>query len=177
LAELARVMTRVNAHEAVKENSARLLREEMRYFEMKHRDEFSIDFYKMYDRYIERLREEARIAQDELDAIRPTLDKAREVVVERGRGRKALEILKDRYREKHDHELRKQERKGIEEAGMQRGRPPLFKEITSENKRKRSGDGYKYDPEYEEELREDEKVDALADYYEKLGIPDPRKSG
>ena len=134
LAVLSRIMVRVNAQEAIKEESARLLNREMELFEIQHRDDFSMDLVKIYNLYLERLQAEARIAQEQLDAMKPELDQARGVVLERSRHRRVVEILKERYKRQYDDEFRKAERKEIEESNRRPPYQPLYQEITDEAK-------------------------------------------
>ncbi len=174
LAELAKVMIKVNEQEAVKDQSARLLRAEKEHFETKHRDDFNIDFFKMYDLYIERLEEEAVTAQKNLDEIKPELEESKAAVMEARRKRRVVELLKERRKAEYDYALKKYEQKQMEEANLfSSGRPSFFAETVDETQ----WTGHVESPEDDDdaELEREREIDAIAEYYQSLGLQDPRE--
>ena len=168
-------MLRVNEQEGIKDQSARLLLEESRNFEEQHRDDFSIDLIQMYDMYLERLAEESRLAQTRLDEIKPELDKEKEKVMEARRKRRVVELLKERRKEEYDLKIKKAEQRELQELNQSRPSPGMGRrkqERIYGNQRTRD---VEEDRELmEEEWDRDREVDAIADYYQQLGIPDPR---
>ncbi len=121
LRDLAKVMIRVNEQEALKDQAVRLLSDEMNTFESRYRDEFAIDLFQMYDLYLERLNSEADTARARLEEIRPELEKERAKLLEARRNLRIVEILKENYRKRYDYELRRHEKKQMDEANMRRG--------------------------------------------------------
>lgn len=191
MADLARVMVRVNEQEKVKDDSARLARAEMAYFEKQHRDDFSIDFFKMYDLYIDRLNEETRIADERLEEMRPEMEEVRGKALEASRQRRIVELLRERHLERHKEEARRAERKALTDQQIMAQSGGPFSATTSgaldlteftheaiqhqprpTAKRAESEDDEQAGLEDTQHQREE---DALADYYRQLGIPDPRE--
>ena len=165
-------MVRVNEQEAVKEQSARLLREEMDYFEDKHQKDFSIELFRMYDLYLERLSQEAQTASGKLQEIKPELDKEMAKVMEARQKRRVVEILRERALGKYNKESQKIERKELEELN----RLPatnFIQEQTHENTSRR--DAAAAAEKREADAEHEENTDLLAEYYQNLGIPDPRR--
>ncbi|MBE7437367.1 MAG: flagellar FliJ family protein [Spirochaetales bacterium] len=169
LAELAVVMQKVNAQEAIKTDSARMAQEEKALFEKKHREEFTIELFQMYDRYLERLDTESEEAQRILDGMQPELKSAMEKVLEARRRKRAVEIIRERkYKEFQTTQRKLQAR---ELAFLNQRRDALF---AQEN------DNASATQEMEEREGEDEYVkpgadDALAQYYRSMGMEDPRR--
>lgn len=177
---LARVLVKVNEQETRRRRAHRLYQAETETFEKKQREMFDIDLLKMYDRYLERLQSEADDALDKIEELRPELEQAREFVVERSRNRRVVEILKERKRAEYDQELRKHERKELEEYNRLQQRHILeaeeaAQEKIDEDRKSRSMEEY-YDAGEEPEQAAPE-VDPIAEYFKQLGIPDPRKGG
>lgn len=121
LASLARVMMRANEQEARRDLAHRLVREEMDSFSQQHSDDFSIDRFQMYDRYLERLEAEAGQASEELKAMRPELEKEQALVMEARRQKRIVELLKERKRAEYDKEYQRALRKELEEINRPRG--------------------------------------------------------
>lgn len=178
LEQLSRVMLRVNEQQAIRDAAAKLLREEMNYFEQKHRDDFTIDFFKMYDLYIERLEREDRLAAEKLDGMRPDLDAARGVVIEASKKRRIVEQLRERHKERYQEEVRKAERKELDEYRMLRGASKLtqaFHEAEPHQSRSTTTMEPADEPELVEPEQHEHEDDLIAQYYKQLGIPDPRQ--
>lgn len=178
LAELAGYLIRVNEMQSIKDKSATLVKEEMNIFEQKHRDDFNLDVFRIYDLYIERLENESLSAEEKLGELRPGLEELRNKVLEKSRRRRVVELLKKRHKDKYDYEFQKAERKMIEEVNRYRLKESILEEIPYETKSGIKKDISRIDAEHLEEIQErEEKIDALAQYYQRLGIPDPRQKG
>ncbi len=182
LEQLSKVLVRVNAQQAVRDESARLLADEMEYFEKKHRDDFSIDFFKMYDRYLERLQMEDRNASEKLEEIRPELEAARGKVLEASRRKKVVEQLKARQKERYTEDMRRAERKELEQYNLLRSEQPLTQTLYETFRTEPGPETTVAPPDEGDEGtdihdREREQVedDLIGQYYRNLGLPDPRK--
>lgn len=177
LEQLSRVLVKVNEQQAVRDQSARMLVEEMNYFEQKHRDDFSIEFFQMYDRYIERLQQEDRSAAEKLEEMRPDLETARGKVVEASKKKRIVEQLKERHRERYLEEVRKAERKELEQYNLLRGNAELTQASNETIRTEYESARTLADDEPEESLdreREQAEEDLIGQYYRNLGLPDPR---
>ena len=179
LEKLSLVLVRVNQQQAVRDQSARNLTEEMDYFEKKHRDDFSIDFFQMYDRYIERLQQEDHSALKKLEEMRPDLEAARGTVIEASKKKKIVEQLKERHRERYLEEVRKAERKELEQYNLLRQSAPLTHTLyettrTDPGPPPTLADDPDQD-EFAERERDKTEEDLIGQYYRNLGLPDPRK--
>lgn len=177
---LARVLVKVNEQETRRRRARRLYQTETDLFEKTQREAFDIDLFRMYDRYLERLLSEVDEAGDRIEELRPDLEQAREFVVERSRNRRVVEILKERKRAEYDQEVRKKERKELEEYNRLQQRKPLVEEPTE--KEKLDEDWKSRSPEDDYDIGEEPEqaageVDPIAEYFKQLGIPDPRKEG
>ena len=116
MADLARVMQKVNEQEGIKEASARLAAEEMANFERQNREQFDTESYRPYYLYLERLDEEARQAALRLEEMQPELQKEKEKVLEARRRMRVVELLRERQKDQYDRDFQKWERKQLEEA-------------------------------------------------------------
>ena len=179
LEQLSRVLVKVNEQQAVRDHSAQLLIEEMNYFEKKHRDDFSIDFFQMYDRYIERLQQEDRSAAKKLEEMRPDLETARGLLVEASKKKKIVEQLKERHRDRYLEEVRKAERKELEQYNLLRQNAPLTHTLYETIRTEHASTPNVADEDEREDSAETKRADAEEDligqYYRNLGLPDPRK--
>lgn len=186
MADLARVMQKVNEQEAIKDASARLAREEMDLFERTSRERFDIEQYNLYYRYLERLDEEARQAALRLEEMQPELQAEKEKVLEARRRLRVVELLRERRKEEYDRDFQKWERKQLEEANARipvggaaaaDQQESLYgslapKKWRDEESLEEDGDLIQSD---ESEEHEPEELDAVAEYYKSLGMEDPRR--
>lgn len=176
LRDLARVMMRVNEQEGIKEKAFRLLGAEMDTFETKYRTEFQIDLFQMYDLYLERLNTEARAAQARLEEIRPELEAERAKVIEARKKLRIVELLKERYKERYDYELRRHEKKIIDEANMRTKQKIEEAEVRHAPVRRPEPDIEPDEQDLEIPSGEtDKKKDAIGEYYDRMGLEDPRE--
>jgi len=201
LGELARVMVRVNEHESVRERARQLLREEMTRFEQQHRDDFSIDLFQLYDRYLARLEAEDRTAARKLEEIRPELEQEMEKVMEARKGRRVVEILKERHKADWDRDRRKAEARELEEVnrgkfggarfpgetGLRGGIPVQGAPAVAPAGAPGGAGGAREDSEEERVYRDDpdeafgideaerpqEEPDYVQDYFERMGMDNP----
>lgn len=187
MADLARVMQKVNEQESIKEASARLAHEEMDHFERSSRETFDIEQYNLYYRYLERLEREAEMAAAKLEEMQPELQAEKEKVLEARRRLRVVELLRERKKEEYDREFQKWERKQLEEANQRA--PGIGAAVPAETQESQYGvlarkrwrdeepleeDGDDLSAELDEE-DEPEELDAVAEYYKNLGMEDPRK--
>lgn len=175
LGELARILVRVNEQERNRDQAKTLLQTEMNDFERRYRDEFQIDLYVVYDRYLERLTEESKQASRKLEEMRPDLEREKEKVMEARRQRRIVELLKEKKKADYDREMRKWERKEIEEVNRhQRTRgfwAGLKDESGPERAKHTERDRESADDVLEEaESRSERERDPVADYLERMGL-------
>ncbi|MBX7058406.1 MAG: flagellar FliJ family protein [Leptospirales bacterium] len=137
LGQLARVMLRVNVQQSARDQAARLVREEMDRFEGEYQERFDIDLFKIYDRYIERLENEERVAVRKLDEIRPELEAEMQKVMEARKQRRIVELLKERQYAQYKQDLRRMEKRELDEANRLRNRSPLIAEDGNESRIRR----------------------------------------
>lgn len=181
MADLARVMQKVNEQEGIKEASARLAAEEMANFERQNREQFDTESYRPYYLYLERLDEEARQAALRLEEMQPELQKEKEKVLEARRRMRVVELLRERQKDQYDRDFQKWERKQLEEANARQTPGALdTQESPYGILAKRWGDEESLDEDgddlsLDDEEQEKEEIDYIAEYYKSLGIDDPRK--
>lgn len=188
LAKLAQVMMRVNEQEGRRDTANRLVREEMDSFSHQHSAEFSIDQFQLYDRYLKRLETEAITAGDELEAMRPELEKEQKFVMEARRRKRIVELLKERKRAEYDRDYQRAVRKELEEINRPRGDivgPYLHKKGSQNyagagNKSRWAAERMDFENRKEEEERQErarddweDSRDPVDEYYKKLGIERP----
>lgn len=175
---MARVLVRVNEQEQMRNLAEKLVADEMNTFEKKYSDEFSIELFQMYDRYLERLESEAGEAAERLEQIRPELEKEKEKVLAARRNRRVVELLKEKSRAEYDREMRKWERRELLEINrLQRSKTtPLGALHEQQSTKKRTAESEQ--PDFEDmDLREPEQpppeVDHIAEYFERMGLGKP----
>ena len=178
LGDMARVLVRVNEQEQMRNLAEKLVADEMNTFEKKYSDEFSIELFQMYDRYLERLESEAGEAAERLEQIRPELEKEKEKVLAARRNRRVVELLKEKSRAEYDREMRKWERRELLEINrLQRSKTsPLGALHEQQSTKKRTAESEQ--PDFEDmDLREPEQpppeVDHIAEYFERMGLGKP----
>lgn len=189
LGELARVMRRVNEQESVRDQARRNVEEEMARFEARYREEFQIDLYQIYDRYLERLQTEAAEAGKRLEAMRPEVEQEMAKAMEARRGRRIVEIIKERKKAEYDHARRKAEAKELDE--MNRLRRDVER-ARAENSVNFSGGSYadaqhrqpvtateadelySGDSGIDEPEQPAEKPDHVSDYFDRMGLKKPK---
>ncbi len=180
LAELARVMTRYNEQEGRKRRADELFEEETESFSRRHREAFSIDLFTTYNLYLDRLRAEALTAAEKLEAMRPELEVEQGKVREARVRRRVIELLRERRKGEHDELVRKAERRDIEETNRNKHKIALEK-IDETRWQPRIpveeivDDDDELGAELEDEREQPGESDLISDYFEKLGMDDPRK--
>ncbi len=184
LAELAKVMLRVNAQESARTEAMRLFEEEIDRFEREQRDNprFDLTTWQIYDRYLERLDNEAVEAAKKLEEIRPEMEAEMAKVMEARRQRRVVEIIKERARAEYDKEYRKAERRELEELNRRRNVGIFRDELTQDDTERRSTTaaperGEFFDPdEYhgiDEPTTPGKDRDYVSEYFEKMGLDKP----
>jgi len=124
--------------------------------------------YRVYDLYLERLKAQTLKAEEAIEKIRPELNREMEKVVEARKRRHVIEKLKEKYKNNYNYDLRRMERKIMEE--VNRGKSLSSFSILAEEGKKQNEileEDQEYIPEREQDL--------VAEYFKQLGIPDPRK--
>ncbi len=167
MADLAKVLEKANASEEKKKRAAEHYRSEVEHFSREQRESFRLELFQMYDRYLERLEAEQVQANEELEAIRPALEAEQEKVREARRRKRALEILKERKKADYDLQLRKQERKELEEINAKAFQSSLFSEAVSA---KRTFEDQEQMEDTGEDLK-DRRAQELKEYYRQMGMP------
>lgn len=170
MADLARVLERANASEEKKKKAAENYRHEVEDFSRRQKEKFHLGLFQMYDRYLERLEAEQQQANQELEAMRPALEAEQEKVREARRRKRALELLKERRKSEYDHEIRKQERKELEEINSRFFQASLFQETSAPVSSRKTME----DQEKTEETTDDLKArrdEEIKEYYRQMGLP------
>ncbi|MCB1140194.1 MAG: flagellar FliJ family protein [Leptospiraceae bacterium] len=170
MADLARVLEKANAFEEKKKRAAENYRHEVEDFSRRQREDFHLDLFQMYDRYLERLEAEQHQAGQELEAMRPALEAEQEKVREARRRKRALEILKERRKEDYDKQLRKLERKELEEINSRSFEYSIFKEEARAVSQKRAFEDQEKTEEVSDDLRAREERERQ-EYYRQMGMP------
>jgi flagellar protein FliJ len=189
LGELARVMRRVNEQEAVRDQARRSVEEEMGRFEARYREQFQIDLYQIYDRYLERLQTEAAEAGKRLEAMRPEVEQEMAKAMEARRGRRIVEIIKERKKTEYDRARRKAEAKELEEINrmrrdVERARAENSADFSGGNyadakhrqpvSATEADELYTGDDGIDEPEQPAEKPDYVSDYFDRMGLKKPK---
>lgn len=175
LAGLARVMTRYNEQEGLKRRAEELFEEETESFSRRHREEFSIDLFKTYNLYLERLEAEALTAAEKLEGIRPELEVEQGKVREARVRRRVIELLRERRKKEHDELVRKAERRDIEETNRNKLKITLETHDETRWKSRIPVEEVMDDDDGELQEKPGGESDLISDYFEKFGMEDPRK--
>ncbi len=120
MAEMADVMQRVNEVRGIVEQSEQEYREEMERFSRSQGEDFSIDVYRTFDRYVNRLEDEKARAYERLEEMRPELEQMQAKLLEARREKRVVELLRERHLNRYKEELRRQERRELQELNQLR---------------------------------------------------------
>lgn len=122
MAEMAKVMEQVNAQRRIVEQSEVNYRNEVDLFSKSQstKESFSIHQYQTFNHYINRLEAEKSYAEARLEEMRPDLEAVQNKLIEARRQRRVVELLKERYQERYNQALRKEERKELSELNQLR---------------------------------------------------------
>ncbi|MBI39223.1 MAG: hypothetical protein CMF59_18350 [Leptospiraceae bacterium] len=167
MADLAKVLEKVNVSEEKKKKAQDNYRSEVEQFSREQRESFRLELFQMYDRYLERLESEQVQANEELEAIRPALEAEQQKVMEARRKKRALELLKERRKEQYDLEVRRQEKKELEEINAKAFQASLFGQVSSE---RRSFEDQDQSEDSQEDLKA-RREEELKEYYRQMGMP------
>jgi flagellar FliJ protein len=115
MAEMADITERVNLQRSIVERTEREYREEMERFALSQGSNFSIDLYRTFDRYIDRLEAEKGRAEKQLEEMRPELEHMQAKLLEARRKKRVVELLRERHLNRYKEELRRQERRELYE--------------------------------------------------------------
>lgn len=115
MAEMADITERVNLQRSIVERTEREYREEMERFALSQGENFSIDLYRTFDRYIDRLEAEKGRAEKQLEEMRPELEHMQTKLLEARRKKRVVELLRERHLNRYKEELRRQERRELYE--------------------------------------------------------------
>lgn len=169
MADLAKVMLRVNEAEEKRQEAQRQYHSEMDTFDKLHRENFSIDLFQMYDKYMERLSAVTVEAEKRLHDLKPDVDKQMTVVLDKRKNRRIVEKLKERAQERHKEAMNRLERKELEEYRLIKRKDDLQEEEFGTPKEPRI-----VEQDTEEFVPRKQIDDALADYFKSIGQSDPR---
>lgn len=120
MAEMAEVMQRVNEVRGIVEQSEQEYREEMERFSRSQGEDFSIDVYRTFDRYVNRLEDQKARAYERLEEMRPELEQMQAKLLEARREKRVVELLRERHLNRYKEELRRQERRELQELNQLR---------------------------------------------------------
>ncbi|MBI3395072.1 MAG: flagellar export protein FliJ [Spirochaetia bacterium] len=179
LAELAKVMARWNEQLSVMRQSEKLFAEETALFEKRHREAFSIELFKTYNLYLDRLEAESVVAAQKLETLRPELEAEQAKVREARRRKRVIELLRERRKKEHDDAERKIEAKELNEINSLRHRAGLLEKEDYESAAIReTGRGFEADLDDEDDgesiADESGESDQISEYFKQLGMEDPR---
>lgn len=114
--EMAVVMEKVNAQREIVEHAEREYAEEMdRFAREQGTGAYDIERYRMFDRYIGRLEGEKAAAHTRLEEMRPELEAMQAKLLDARKEKRVVEILKERHIERYNEEVRRIQRKELEE--------------------------------------------------------------
>lgn len=172
LKELAAVLAVYNEQEGKRREAFRLLDEEKGVFEKKFREDFHLDLFQMYDKYLERLESEAIDAEFRMQEMQPALDAERQKVMVARRNKRIIELLKERYKKRYEEETARIERRELFElnSGIQT-REETHGDNRPDQERKRSF--AESEPEVDTVERRGD--DLISEYFRRLGLEDPRQ--
>lgn len=168
LAGLARVMRRYNEQNDKREQALLRRETEMKSFTRLYQDTFDLEQIQMYDRYLGRLESEVVAAKAALEEMTPEVEAEKVKVIEKQRRRRVVELLKERHLERYKQELRKDERKKLEEANMlRRARMSAEADVAQNLPGQMLADSEYMDEELDEL---EQKTDVMAEHLDKLGL-------
>ncbi|MDH5655933.1 MAG: flagellar export protein FliJ [Spirochaetia bacterium] len=178
LAGLAKVLTRVNEVEEIKADSKKNINEEIGQFSKKKKDEISFEDRRMYYRYLDRLDSQILEAERKLGEMKPEVDQEQAKVVDARRKYRVVELLKERQKERYDYDVKKQEKKDLDELRMMAGSVGEKQKgfIRFDEKIKYESEAYDLEEEFEfDDSIKTEKGDVVSEYFKKYGMEDPGK--
>lgn len=114
--EMAVVMERVNAQREIVDRAEQEYAEEMdRFAGEQVTGAYDIERFRMFDRYIDRLEGEKAEAHAKLEEMRPELEAMQARLLDARKEKRVVEILKERHLERYREDVRRVERKELEE--------------------------------------------------------------
>lgn len=128
MAEMADITERVNNQRSIVERSEQEYRDEVERFARSQDEAFSIDIYRTFDRYIDRLEGEKARAHDRLEEMRPELERMQAKLLEARREKRVVELLRERHLNRYNEKVRREERRELQELNQ------LRKEVSSVSK-------------------------------------------
>ena len=131
MAEMADITERVNNQRGIVERSEQEYRDEMERFARSQGETFSIDMYRTFDRYIDRLEGEKARAHDRLEEMRPELERMQAKLLEARREKRVVELLRERHLNRYNEEVRREERRELQELNQLRKEVSSVSEDTS----------------------------------------------
>lgn len=131
MAEMADITERVNNQRGIVERSEQEYRDEMERFARSQGETFSIDMYRTFDRYIDRLEGEKARAHDRLEEMRPELERMQAKLLEARREKRVVELLRERHLNRYNEEVRREERRELQELNQLRKEVSGVSEDTS----------------------------------------------
>lgn len=131
MAEMADIMERVNNQRSIVERSEQEYRDEMERFARSQGEAFSIDMYRTFDRYIARLEDEKARAHDRLEEMRPELEQMQAKLLKARREKRVVELLRERHLNRYNEEVRREERRELQELNQLRKEVLSVSEDTS----------------------------------------------
>ena len=181
LGELSRVLQRYNEQEDRIQEARRLVEQEENDLFRTGQQYQNFHLIQSHSRYLDRLEDQMRRATQKMEEIRPELEAEQKKVTDAARQRRVVEMLEEKYRERYDYERRKEERKQLEEQNaIRKGLPGFEEESPGDDDTEQYTDRQEDPGDAElssrnEEGRPEKKSDAISDYFESLGMEDPRK--
>ena len=176
---LAKVLVNVNRMEEEKQTAHADINEEFSEFGRKNIRNLSFEDVQMHYRYMDRLDTEIQQVEEKLSDLKPDVEREQAKVVEARRRFRIVEMLKERKKEAYDYEVKKNEKKELQELKMMGGVPSWKQKmekgaVRSGEKSGWEADDYEMDDELEE-FAKSEKDNGLSDYFEQSGLDYPGK--
>ena len=131
MAEMAEITERVNNQRSIVERSEQEYRDGMEHFARSQGEAFSIDMYRIFNRYIDRLEGEKARAHDRLEEMRPELERMQAKLREARREKRVVELLRERHLNRYNEEVRRKERRELQELNQLRKEVSGVSEDTS----------------------------------------------
>ena len=166
MAEMASIVEQVNRQRKIIEDMDAQYTDGMNQFSASQNEHsaFSIDTYRTFDRYIDRLKAQKIEAEEQLETMQPGLEKMQAKLIAARRDKRVVELLKERHLNRYNEELRRQERRELQELNQLRKMENDSVSTVSENPLEDNND---YDTTADLRTRQ---LQRQADYLEQLGL-------
>ncbi len=176
-------MLRYNEHAGQFQESIQEIEDEVSsHISLSKQIRYDPEHYKMHQRYISRLEDQAASAKERMESMTPELESEQQKVTEARKKKRIVELLKEKRQAEYNHETRRLEAKELEESAMLRHSNPLKDPFETRGHYEKED---KFSDEYRDEQTPDiyagenelpeEKRDYVKEYFERVGMDYPDK--